>query len=300
MPRTRRVWVPGQPTHVISRFVDRRFHLVDDEDRRFFLQSMGLAMKRWDWEMLSYALMSSHVHYGTLAGAVDPDRFFRSTHTRFACRFHRRHAPETLGPVFAGRPALHVVQRIKRARMVAYHHRNPVAAGVVALPRESRWTSHRAYLRLDPAPEWLNVSRALAFIGFDDTESGRKLFDEFVIESDFTSASAADLGGGYEQEHGCVFTAPPPAVCWSAVEGAARTITGLAEDVPMHSATRRAALTRRLIATVTTVHMGQTQGAVADQFGMHPGSVANLVSRGRGDARLTALVQQLLVALEGC
>ncbi len=36
-------------------------------------------------------------------------------------------------------------------------HRNPVEAGVVTRPRDSTWTSHRIYLRLEPAPPWFDV-----------------------------------------------------------------------------------------------------------------------------------------------
>ena len=84
--------------------------------------------------------MSSHVHYGHVAGIVDPDRFFRSAHTRFAQRYHRRPTRQTLGAVFADRPRIHPVRGDRLLRMVAYHHRNPIAARVVERPAQSNWT----------------------------------------------------------------------------------------------------------------------------------------------------------------
>ena len=46
MPRKPRHWVPGQGAHIISRFVDRRFCLADDVDRRELFESITRAH---DW-----------------------------------------------------------------------------------------------------------------------------------------------------------------------------------------------------------------------------------------------------------
>ena len=119
------------------------------------------AQARWDWQPISFAHMSSHLHHGHIAGWMNPDRFFRSVNTRYAIHYHRSSDGSTLGPVFAERPKLFVVKPAHAARMVAYHHRNPVEAGVVARAKDSRWTSHRFFLRLDEPPHWLDVERAL-------------------------------------------------------------------------------------------------------------------------------------------
>jgi len=168
---------------MISRFVDRRFRLEAPGARDAYLAFVDSAQSRWDWRWLSYALMSSHIHDGLIAGNLPPDPFYRSTHTRFAQHYKRTFG--TLGPIFAARPKNYEVETRKLARMVAYHHRNPVEAGIVRSPAQSMWTSHRAYLRLDPAPAFLDVEWALSIIGFDDTPGGRRSFDEFVVDFDF-------------------------------------------------------------------------------------------------------------------
>jgi hypothetical protein len=222
--------------------------------------------------------MSSHIHYGLLAGVVDPDRFFRSAHTRFAQRYHRS-TQHTLGPVFAERPKLHTVEQADLQRLVAYHHRNPVEAGVVQRPSQSSWTSHRAYLRLDPPPNWLDVERSLDLLGFRDTAAGRRHFDEFVTEIDMhdrplmpkrkqaveTSRRGTDV------------------VDWSLLVDLAREVTGLPHGEPLSSKSYRAALTRRLIAILATRELGQTYANVAAQLEMTTGSAYNLVTR-RGSA----------------
>ena len=72
------------------------------------------------------------------------------------------------------------VQPAAVAYLVAYVHMNPVRAGVCQKPVDSRWTSHQAYLRLTPLPPGWMSSRALALCGFEDTDAGRRDFDEFV------------------------------------------------------------------------------------------------------------------------
>ena len=146
MARRRRHWTPGKGHHFISRFVDRKYHLLSGDDRKKYLSAYDLAQSRWDWQTLSYALMSSHVHFGLLGGMQPLENVFRSVHTKAAWRFHRGRG--TLGTVLADRPKLYAVPDEALPRLVAYHHRNPVSAGVVERAADSRWTSHRAYLRM--------------------------------------------------------------------------------------------------------------------------------------------------------
>jgi hypothetical protein len=274
----------------VSRFVDRRFHLVDDLDRSMFLASIARADDRWDWQWLSYALMSSHVHYGLLAGASDPDRFFRSTHTRFAQQFHLRRSQQTLGPVFADRPTLHVVKDADLPRLVAYHHRNPMEAGVVARPSESTWTSHRAYLRLDPPPAWLDVERALDRLGFADTTAGRRSFDEFVTEVDLSdrSRSREATQRDVSSRHGTRLEG----IDWQRLIDLSRDVASLPTDESFDARSRRAAVARRLVAIVATRDLAQTYTSVAAHLGMRAGSVFNLVSRSEG-AALEVLLPEL-------
>lgn len=93
--------------------------------------------------------------------------------------------------MFASRPANYEISPGAVARMIIYHHRNPVDAGVARFPEDSRWTSHRQYLRLDRAPAWLDVEQGLAVCGFDDVEADRKRFGEYVrqlVPADYAAA----------------------------------------------------------------------------------------------------------------
>jgi putative transposase len=289
MPRARRTWTPGTAAHTISRFVDRRYYLSDDLDRRALFESIDRANDRWDWTWLSYAVMSSHLHYGHIAGSDPPERFLRSAHTRFAGQYHRRRDHQTLGPVFANRPDIYDVPLAKLARLVAYHHRNPVTAGVVERPSQSTWTSHRAYLRLDPAPRWLDVERALHLVGFSDTAAGRRRFDSFVMDVDLDALP-------FEvptQVATRVAQGERPDVDWARLLRLARQVMNLPTHERLASRARRAVKTRRLIALVATRDFGQTYASVGAELGMHAGSVFNVIVRQGGHASLETELAEL-------
>jgi hypothetical protein len=282
MPRIRRVWVPGAPTHIISRFIDRRFYLASDSQRAHLLWAMGRAHERWDWKWLSYGLMSSHLHYGLIAGRWKPEHFFRSVHTSFALGFHLCTAGATLGHVFADRPAIHSLERTpqRTALLVAYQHRNPSEAGVVERPRDSRWTSHRAYLRLDPEPPFLHVEWGLHQMGFEDTEAGRCRFDEFVTEVDLrdytpTMNRLRELDDDAEP----LTTAEPVAVDWARLVAVACSVAELPQGMPVDALGHRAALARRLVSLVATRDFGQSYARVGAELGVGASCVHKLISR---------------------
>ena len=114
MSRSARVCPPGTLQHVISEFVDREFWLADAADRRAYLSSVSRASKNYDGLLLAYGLMSSDVHWGVLAGLLPLATLFRSTHTRYAGYWHRRHGGR--GPVFANRPANYRVRARPRGQ----------------------------------------------------------------------------------------------------------------------------------------------------------------------------------------
>ena len=172
--RILRLSTPGILTHVISRFVDRKWMLTDAIDRNTYLEYFGKAMKRTDWRCVCYALMSNHLHFGFLPGVTPLESWAKRVHPPFAQWRNKRH--EGLGPIFAGRPTEWSVGE-SPAMLIAYIHNNPVRAGVVERATESDWTSHRAYVGGTKAPHWLDVEAGLALCGF---EGRPREFDAFV------------------------------------------------------------------------------------------------------------------------
>ncbi len=290
MPRGRRWWVPGVGMHAISRFVDRRFYIVDDDDRRSYLDAIRKAQERWDWSWLSFALMSSHVHHGFIAGRVDPERFYRSAHTRFAARYHQRENRPTLGPVFASRPKFHSVRPGLLLRMVAYHHRNPVTAGVVDRAVDSTWTSHRMYMRMEPAPPWLDVEHALNMLGFSDTRAGRSEFDQCVMEIELEDSTWHE----HQDEHEEVAIGTGGVdLNWDELLQLASGLVGVPVRETLASRGHRAAQARALVAQVAMNDFAQPYRVVAERFGMCVGSAANLLRRKQREPAFQSQLKEL-------
>lgn len=158
--------------------MNREFRITDDAERARYLRNASRALRRSDWKPMAYALMSSHVHWVMLAGAAPPHRVFHPAHTGFAQWLNRRQG--RLGPVFASRFRTIDVKGSDAAALLAYVHNNPVRARVVPHAEDSTWTSHRAMVDLDPAPNWLDVGMALELCGLPDNEIGRRHFRNLV------------------------------------------------------------------------------------------------------------------------
>src|SRR5690349_742009 len=93
---------PGGVYHVISRFVAKQWFIEGEHERRVYLEMLGTALGETDWRLLSYALMSSHIHLAFVAGSTPLATWMRSVHTQFAQWVNKRH--ERIGAVFVKGP----------------------------------------------------------------------------------------------------------------------------------------------------------------------------------------------------
>lgn len=198
MPRVIHKPIFGIVQHVISRFVNGKRLMNRDEIRHQYLNRLRTVLIDSDWMLLWYALMETHIHLALIAGRSTLSSWLRPLHTGFAVwlnLFGRRHMCKTRGPVFAGVPKTVNFSHEKAGYLAAYLHNNPVRAGVVRNTADSTWTSHRAYIGLEPAPDFLHIAEGLALTGNEDSSQGRLLFHEYVVSR---SGDASDhrLSGG--------------------------------------------------------------------------------------------------------
>ena len=163
MPRLPRHNQPATVYHLISRFLEHRWFLAGDEERLQYLRLLGLALKDSDWRCISYALMSSHVHLGMIAGEQPLADWLRLAHGPFGEWVNARN--DRIGNVFVRGPNQFTVYEPFIPKLLAYIHNNPVRARVVARAADSTWTSHAAYLGLVVPPPWLDVETGLARSG---------------------------------------------------------------------------------------------------------------------------------------
>ena len=97
---------------MVSRFARDERWLDRAGARDAYLAQLGKALEKSDAEVLAYCLMSNHVHLVVIQGNTPLSRLMKSVHTGFAGWVRRSvRAKKALGPVFAGRPRMLLVDR---------------------------------------------------------------------------------------------------------------------------------------------------------------------------------------------
>ncbi len=186
MPRQLRIEYPGAIYHVMNRGDRREPIFQDDADRTRFLQTLGEACRKTDWQIHAYCLMGNHFHVVLEtpgANLVAGMRGFLSTYT---ARFNRRH--KLFGHLFSGRYKALVVDGSGNGylRTVCdYVHLNPVRAKLLRPEqtlRDFAWSSGPEYLKPpEQRPRWLRVDRLLGELGIPkDSAAGRAQLEQYL------------------------------------------------------------------------------------------------------------------------
>ncbi len=140
--------------HVYSRGTGGLVYFEDDADCHAQYGLYGAATERHGWKIHAHCLMKTHHH---VLIEAPHDALVRGMHLLGTCQAMRLNLRrDRFGHATAGRfgsTALHSHADV--ARVAIYIANNPVDAGIVDDPRGFPWTSHRATLGLEPAPEWL-------------------------------------------------------------------------------------------------------------------------------------------------
>ncbi len=162
---------------------DRREAIFkDDKDRLLFLDTLGEACEKTDWQIHAFCLMNNHFHLVTetpRGNLVEGMQWFLGVYTN---RFN--HRQKEFGHVFSGRYKALMVEGSGNGYLKAvcdYVHLNPVRAGLLApeeLLQSYAWSSYPLYLQpTQSRPAWLRVDRLLGEWGIPaDTAAGREHF----------------------------------------------------------------------------------------------------------------------------
>lgn len=322
MPRYRRRTVRGALVHLISRVTDGEFR-IDDDARIDYLRRIAKISPRVRWLILAYALMSNHVHWALLCLGVPLRELFHPLHTGFGGRLNMRDNRHT--PVFFERPWTWNYEPQAAKQLIAYIHNNPVRANVVAAPDESWWTSHRAYIGLEPPPPWLDVNTGLELSGFDATPDGRDQFHAHVMalkdeprDPLYSCAptnrdrrlirralnAPVELATPALTEHGVslpveAIAGTPIRERWPGSPGELLFVVSNATGVPvarMRSRTRAAAVVRArcLLVTVGVDHLGLAVQEVAAIVGLGASAGSKLLTRNPGRRQELAPIAEAL------
>jgi putative transposase len=186
MPRTARLELPGFPTHVVQRGVNRCAIFLDDDDRRHYRHVLGESCARHDVAIHAYALMDNHVHLllstpraGAIAAAM------RRSGQMHVQAFNTRHG--RTGTLWQGRYKSCLVDSDRYLLVVLrYIELNPVRAALVDLPQAYEWSSARAHLGLayDPRLRFSSGYLELGTSPSERAEAYRSLLFEELAEQD--------------------------------------------------------------------------------------------------------------------
>jgi putative transposase len=157
--RKLRVEYPGAIYHVMNRGDHREPIFKDDEDRKRFLETLGEACAKTNWQVHALCLMGNHFHLVVEtpeANLVAGMKWLLGTYTS---RFNRRH--KMVGNLFSGRYKALIVDGSGDGYLKAicdYVHLNPFRAKLLRAEdslRVYQWSSW---------PEYLKSTRQLAVV----------------------------------------------------------------------------------------------------------------------------------------
>lgn len=170
MARPLRLEYPGACYHITSRGNAKQPIFRDDADREAFLRILAGTIEQFKWELFAYCLMGNHHHLLLATPQPNLSRGMRQLNGLYTQRFNRRHG--RVGHLFQGRFAAILVEReTYLLELVRYVALNPVRAGIVSVPEDWRWSSHRSHAAMAAAPTWLQIEAILERFGGDGVEA---------------------------------------------------------------------------------------------------------------------------------
>lgn len=144
MPRTARLVVPGVALHVRQRGHNRERCFFGDEDRALYLGLLGYFARERACTVHAYCLMTNHVHL-LLTPEAETSLALLMKSLAQCYTQHVNRARGRSGSLWESRYRSCVVPT-ERYALACYRYveLNPVGAGMVAHPRDYRWSSYLA------------------------------------------------------------------------------------------------------------------------------------------------------------
>jgi putative transposase len=163
MARKARAEVEGGLYHVITRGNNRRQIFNSPADYEKFLSLLAVQKIKLPFFLYAYCLMSNHVHLLIERQASAVGRIMHRLLTGYAQYYNRRY--RQVGHPLQGRYKAILCQSDRYlSELVRYIHLNPVRARIVNQPEDYEYSSHRAYLGMEP-PGMVDVDPVLRHFG---------------------------------------------------------------------------------------------------------------------------------------
>jgi putative transposase len=149
MPRVARSVVPDIPYHVTQRGNRRQDVFFGDDDRRRYLSYLGEYAKRYSLDILSYCLMTNHVHLVVIPRSLESMAVaLRSAHSRYSQLINSRFG--WTGHMWQGRYFSTALDDPHLWAAIRYVERNPVRSGLAEQAWDYPWSSAAFHVGAGP------------------------------------------------------------------------------------------------------------------------------------------------------
>lgn len=180
MARPLRIEFPNAAYHITSRGNARQRIFLDARDYSTFLEILCSVVKKLNWILHVYCLMSNHYHLLLETPEGNLSRGMRQLNGIYTQQFNRRH--NRIGHVLQGRyKAILVDKDNYLLELCRYVVLNPVRAGVVRSPKEWQWSSYGSTTGYRKGIPCLTTEWILLQFGNERKEASRR-YREFVRE----------------------------------------------------------------------------------------------------------------------
>lgn len=168
MPRIARVVALAYPHHVTQRGNYRQEIFVDDIDREKYLSLLETESKRYGLKILSYCLMSNHVHFIVVPEHEDSmGNVFKYVNMKYSQYCNSKMG--VCGHLFQGRFYSCVMDEVYSMVCARYIERNPVRARIVKDPWDWKWSSARVHCGLEEKDS-MGVNQLFQYVGLNQGE----------------------------------------------------------------------------------------------------------------------------------
>lgn len=144
MASPKRPWVSGAIYHITNRGNRQEIIFRENIDYIVYLGILKETLKFYEndnYKLISYCLMSNHVHLLLKTGTKDPSFFMRRVNSMYARYFNSKY--QYIGHLFQGRYFSNLINNVIELLEVSrYIHLNPVRAKMVDSPEKYMWSSY--------------------------------------------------------------------------------------------------------------------------------------------------------------
>lgn len=173
MARKHRPCIPDAMYHVTSRGNRKETLFYDSHDFFKYLSLLKETKESYPFKILSYCLMTNHVHLQIQTQEHQISQIIRVLHSRYARSFNNKY--NLVGHVFQGRFHSELISLPDYELEVnRYIHLNPLRANIVKNLDDYPWSSHHAYTKNKPDPLIDDTSYFLSLFPHPQQENYKK------------------------------------------------------------------------------------------------------------------------------